>query len=149
MPLAVDRNTCYIFPPMTRLDKKFFYHKLPPVLYALAIIVVSSIPTAQPPGLDVPNIDKFYHWLEYFIFALLIFRAFPDVRLSKNRGIYNLLLFCFGLVYAALDETVQYFVPNRDSSFGDWTADAIGYVVGGLLFLLYQAKFSKQNRASD
>jgi VanZ family protein len=39
------------------------------------------------------------------------------------------------LAYGALDERVQYYIPNRDSSPYDWMADAIGYITAGTLFL--------------
>ena len=69
------------------------------------------------------------------MYGLLIFRAFPNVHQSPKRRLYYALLFLFGLAYGAIDERVQYYVPNRDSSPYDWMADAIGYTVAGIAFL--------------
>jgi VanZ family protein len=122
---------------------------LPPLLYAGLIIFVSTIPSAKPPGFDVPNIDKFYHSLEYCVLALLIFRAFPEVYASNKRVVFYVILFCFGLAYGAIDETVQYFVPNRDSSVFDWMADATGYILGGALSVFLRAKLARRKAESS
>ncbi|MGB5138170.1 MAG: VanZ family protein [Candidatus Zixiibacteriota bacterium] len=125
---------------MVKFDKKLFYYKLPPVLLAALIILLSSLPNAHPPSFNIRNIDKFYHGLEYFLFGLLLFRAFPDLHGSPRKAIYYALLFGFGFAYAGLDETVQSFVPNRDSSIGDWLADATGYTVAGVVTIWYRLK---------
>lgn len=121
---------------MIKFDKSLIFYKLPPVLYAVAIIMVSTLSSAAPPKLGIYWADKFYHFLEYFIFGLLIFRSFPSVHQSPKRGIYYTLLFVFGLVYGAIDERVQYYIPRRDSSPYDWIADALGYLLAGVVFLL-------------
>lgn len=138
MRLVTKPLTYYIYPPMIRIDKKLLIYKLPPILFAGVILLLSSLPNAQAPSFDIRNIDKFYHGLEYFLFGILIFRAFPHVHASPRRVVFYVLLFVFGFVYAGLDETVQSFVPNRDSSIGDWLADIIGYTVAGLSVLLYR-----------
>ena len=120
--------------------KKLLFYKLPPLLFAGLILLLSSRPNAHAPSFDIRNIDKFYHGLEYFLFGLLIFRAFPDLHTSNRRVVFYLLLFAFGFTYAAIDETVQSFVPNRDSSVGDWLADVIGYTVAGLSMILYRSR---------
>lgn len=125
---------------MVRIDKKLLFYKLPPILFAGLIIFLSSLPNAHPPSFDIRNIDKFYHGLEYFLFGLLIFRAFPGVHGSPKRALCYALILAFGLAYAGLDETVQSFVPNRDSSIGDWIADAIGFSLAGLTVFLYRRR---------
>lgn len=130
----------YIYTPMTRIRRNLLFYKLPPILFAGMILLLSSLPNAHAPSFDIRNIDKFYHGLEYFVFGLLIFRAFPEIHGSKRRVVYYLFLFLFGLIYAGLDETVQSFVPNRDSSIGDWIADVVGYTVAGLTILLYRLR---------
>lgn len=122
---------------MIKFDRNLLFYKLPPVLFAGLIILLSSQPGLHPPSFEIRNIDKFYHGLEYFLFGLLIFRAFPEVHTSRRKVLFYALLFSFGLAYAALDETVQSFVPNRDSSVGDWLADASGYFTAGIISLFY------------
>ncbi len=148
LQLAAAAYYYYIYSPMVKFDKKLFYYKLPPVLFAALIILLSSLPNAHPPSFNIRNIDKFYHGLEYFMFGLLLFRAFPDLHGSPRRVILYLLLFAFGFAYAALDETVQSFVPNRDSSIGDWLADTIGYTTAGLLTIWYRVR-SKAHKTDN
>jgi VanZ family protein len=132
---------------MLKFDKNLVFYKLPPVLYAIMILAVTAVSTPSAPDIGVSWQDKIYHFLEYFIFGALVFRAFPDLHRRRRLGGGHLLLFLFGLSYAAIDETVQYFVPRRDSSFGDWTADAAGYVTAGLVFLLF--KLCRGNRSDS
>lgn len=128
------------------MTRQLLLRRILPILYALAIITLSSMPNAQPPSLEIPNIDKFYHGLEYFILGCLVFRAFPDIEASRQRLWRYLLLFAFGLAYAGLDETVQSFVPNRDSSVGDWVADAAGYCLAGICVIAFRAR-RRHNKA--
>jgi VanZ family protein len=120
---------------MFKFDKYLLYYKLPPVLFAALIIFVSTTSSVSPPSLGVTWTDKIYHFGEYFVYGLLIFRAFPTVHQSPKCVRYYTMLFLFGLIYAALDERVQYYIPNRDSSPYDWMADAVGYTLAGVVFL--------------
>jgi VanZ family protein len=123
---------------MFKFDKSLIYYKLPPVLFASLIIYVSTLSHVSPPNLGVTWTDKIYHFGEYFVYALLIFRAFPKVQQSPNRTLFYALIFAFGLLYGGMDEQVQSYIPNRDSSVFDWMADAIGYIVGGTLFVVWR-----------
>jgi VanZ family protein len=131
---------------MFKFDKSLIYYKLPPVLFAALIICVSTMSRVSPPSLGVVWADKIYHFGEYFVYGLLIFRAFPNLQASPRRKFYYVLLFLFGLVYAAIDERVQYYIPNRDSSPYDWMADAIGYLLAGVLFLVARDWWKKRAR---
>jgi VanZ family protein len=124
--------------PMSKFDKSLFYYKLPPVLYAAMIIAVSTMSHVSPPSFGVTWTDKIYHFGEYFVYAILIFRAFPNVHQSPSRKLLYTFLFLFGLAYGAIDERVQYYIPNRDSSPYDWMADAVGYLTAGTLFLFWR-----------
>ncbi len=133
---------------MLKFDKSLIYYKLPPVLFAALIIFVSTMSSVSPPSLGVTWTDKIYHFGEYFVYGLLIFRAFPNVQESPKRKSYYVLLFLFGLVYGAIDERLQYYIPNRDSSPYDWMADAIGYLSAGILFLLLRDWWKKRARVN-
>lgn len=131
---------------MFKFDKNLFLYKLPPVLYAALIITISTIPNASPPSLGVEWSDKIYHTLEYFFFGVLIFRAFPSVWESPRRTLIVVLLFLFGLAYGAIDERVQYYIPNRDSSPYDWMADALGYSIAGIVSVTYRLRKLRQRQ---
>jgi VanZ family protein len=132
---------------MTRFTRDLLFYKLPPVLYALAIMSLSLWSQTRPPiDLGVVWEDKIYHFVEYLIFGFLIFRAFPNLRRQPRRNHYLTGLIFFGLVYAALDEVVQYFVPGRDSSIGDWLADALGYLLAATIMICW---YGHRQRTSD
>ncbi|MFH2055866.1 MAG: VanZ family protein [bacterium] len=116
-------------------------YKLPPVIYALAIMSLSLWSKTSPPiDLGVEWEDKIYHFFEYLCFGILIFRAFPRVWQAQRRQLLLFGMSVFGLVYAAIDEIVQYFVPGRDSAIGDWAADAAGYLLAALLMITWYGR---------
>lgn len=125
---------------MLKFDKNLIYYKLPPVLYAAAILSLSALSSAPAPDLGISWEDKIYHFLEYFFFGILVFRAFPGFHLPPRRRTNILLLLLFGLCYAGVDEIVQYFVPTRDSAIGDWIADILGYSSSAVVALWWKAK---------
>ena len=134
---------------MFKFDKSLIYYKLPPVLFAALIIFVSTMSSVSPPPLGVTWTDKIYHFGEYFVYGLLIFHAFPNLHTSPKRKFYYVLLFLFGLAYGAIDERVQYYIPNRDSSPFDWMADAIGYLSAGTVFLVLRYRVARRSRANS
>jgi len=70
------------------------------------------------------SIRKLGHWSEYFIFALLVFRALPHGPVG-SRGAYATAI---SLLYAISDEIHQAFIPGRTASFNDVLLDLCGAV---------------------
>ena len=73
--------------------------------------------------------DKAIHFMEYGVLSLLFF-----ISLRKSAPGYNIkaaavLAIIFSGLYGISDEVHQYFVPGRESSIGDVTANLIGAVV--------------------
>jgi VanZ family protein len=110
------------------------------MIYAVLILSLSALSSTPAPDLGIAWEDKIYHFLEYLIFGILIFRAFPGLLRSTRKRLGSLLLILLGLAFAGFDETVQYFVPSRDSSFSDWLADAVGMIAAAGIYLWRQAK---------
>ena len=85
------------------------------------------------PGISVEGrewihlgIRKLGHWSEFFIFTLLLARAFRSSThfLLKARWVlWTLLIAGF---YAGVDEIHQLFVPSRSGSFRDSLIDFLG-----------------------
>lgn len=126
---------------MNGFTRDLLFYKLPPVVYALAIMSLSLYSKTTPPiDLGVEWEDKIYHFFEYFCFSLLIFRAFPQIWRSANKRRWLTLMCFFGLFYAAFDEIVQYFVPGRDSAIGDWAADALGYLSAAMIMIFWYGR---------
>ncbi|MDR0786851.1 MAG: VanZ family protein [Gemmatimonadota bacterium] len=101
----------------------------PAILWAAVLYLLSSRSSLPIPG--IPGIDKVGHFFAYLILGFLCARATSRLAVSP------LFAVAAGWVYGALDEFHQSFVPGRDSSAGDWLADAVGVAVGVSLFLLF------------
>jgi VanZ family protein len=71
-------------------------------------------------------IRKLGHWTEYFILALLVFRAFRcefhSYSWVRHAAFTAIIIF----LYAISDELHQAFVPSRTASFADVLLDSFG-----------------------
>ena len=109
----------------------------PAVIYAAFIFHFSS--ETNPLPMLTENVwDKALHAIEYAGLALLVSYAWQAEGIG--RGWALVLAIGVTTLYAASDEFHQFFVPGRDSSVLDWTADAIGGAVGAALFAIVNAK---------
>jgi VanZ family protein len=94
-------------------------------VWATVVVVMTSWPNPGVP--DVGDGDKVVHLLAYAVLAWLIGRALPPLARAPRRLAVVLLGL---LVFAALDEWHQSFIPGRTASVADWWADAAGVVLG-------------------
>ena len=86
---------------------------------------------------DVSGIDKLHHFLA---FAAL---TYPLTVASQR---YWLPIIIFGLLFGASIEIIQPYL-NRFGDIGDFTADAVGVLIGFLLGALgYLLKIKIKNR---
>jgi len=102
----------------------------------LLIVILSSMSDAPTPQIDWYNIDKLYHTIEYCVLSFLTLWAFmnsPWKRLSNHAMLFAVLWAGF---FATTDEIHQAFVPNRNSSVGDWIFDIIGAIIGVVVLRL-------------
>jgi VanZ family protein len=117
---------------MTRTTYFLFYWAAA-LLYAALILGLSSI--QKLPGTPTP--DKINHFVEYFLFAFLLWRALTGGRIAgfswSRVGIVILVCGTFGL----LDEYYQSFIPGRVSSILDWYADIAGIFAMITFVLIY------------
>ncbi len=74
--------------------------------------------------------DKVIHFMAFFFMSFLVFMAYTRMSI--------LVKICLPLLYGALLEIIQYFVPYRDASIGDFAADAGG--VFSLFIITYIVK---------
>ena len=122
------------------------WYWLPLVVYATAIIGISSISAPEQQfGSFLHSVnslfpadgemfrminDKFYHVVEYALFAVLVYRA---VRYSwKGQSEVTVGLFtCVAVIlFGCTDELYQLLTPLRYSNVWDLTADALGGIMG-------------------
>ena len=104
---------------------------VPPIIYAALIFHFSS-ETNPLPSLTAHAWDKALHVAEYAGLAALLARSLRGEGMARGWSIVGALL--IASVYGASDELHQLFVPGRDSSVLDWTADTIGALIGSTLF---------------
>ena len=97
------------------------------------------------PKIDVPNIDKLFHFVEYFILGALLVRAFMNSSDKTNFKLILLLSILIASIYGVLDEFHQRFVSGRNPEIFDIFSDIIGSLSGALLSMHKE----KNNRAID
>ena len=103
----------------------------PTIVWALAILFLTSIPNPQ---IDAPkNSDKVLHFAVYAILGFLAGRA---AQLRRERiGAILVTVACL-IVFGAVDELHQRFIPGRSAAMDDWVADSLGGVFGTAVAVL-------------
>lgn len=105
----------------------------PVLLWMSLIYYSSSIPGEDMPKIDIPNIDKLFHFVEYFILGALLVRAFANSSDKANFKLILLLSILIASVYGILDEFHQRFISGRSPEIFDIFSDIIGSLSGALL----------------
>lgn len=108
---------------------KFVKLWIPVFGWCALIFYLSGIPQLTTGwGLYDLILRKIAHMAEYFILALLLYRAFKG---SFNLTSFYLIFWSFSLsaLYAISDEIHQHFVPTRNASYGDVFIDIIGIII--------------------
>jgi VanZ family protein len=109
--------------------------------WAFLIIAITSYPKLETPDIGFDAQDKLYHFIIYFVFGVLLMRAFTQARydslipaLKKSAMI--------GVVFAVFDELHQLLIPGRQGDVLDAIADICG-ILGSifLFFMLYKRFF--------
>ena len=101
---------------------------LPPLLWAGVILFGTSLPQEAVP-VQTSKIDKILHFSIYTVFSFLLTRQISEIT---TRWRAALIAVVFAMVFGALDEWHQRFIPGRSTEFADWQADSLGAVVGAL-----------------
>jgi VanZ family protein len=112
------------------------------VLYAVLVSIVSSWPSIRLPDLGIDWTDKFAHFAQYALFACLVAGGWARAggwRAWKTQ--WRPVLFL--LLFAAVDELHQLWIPRREASFLDWTADCLGILFGFAVGLILWRRSSK------
>ena len=99
------------------------------IAYAGAIFWASSF-SGPPMEIERRYVDKAAHFLEFFVFGVLLARA-THAR-SAPRAARLLPAIVIAVLYAATDELHQKLVPGRSCEWADIVADAAGAAAGVL-----------------
>jgi len=88
--------------------------------------------------IDIPikhiwKYDKFIHFGEYFALGILLFYALYENPISRKNLLYSMIAVS---LIPILDESIQYFIPNRISSVYDAFADYLGCYSGCSIYYI-------------
>jgi len=86
------------------------------------------------------TIRKLGHWGEYFVFAVLVFRALRHQWRESGDLHDSALTMVIVFLYASSDELHQLFVPSRTASFADVLLDTLGGACAVAFMILYQRR---------
>ena len=117
----------------------------PVILWMTLIYYSSSIRGGDISKVDIPNIDKLFHFVEYFILGALLIRAFSNSSDKASFKLILLLSILIASIYGAIDEFHRRFVLGRSPEIFDIFSDIIGFSLGALLSIHKE----KNNRAID
>ena len=101
------------------------------ISYVLIMFANSMFSFIEIPIKHIWKYDKFIHFGEYFVLGVLLFYTLYENPISRKNLIYSIL--AVSLV-PILDESIQYFIPNRISSVYDAFADYLGCYSGCLIY---------------
>jgi VanZ family protein len=107
----------------------------PALLYMLLIWALSSFPI-QVDFSRVPLRDKGVHFIEYGMLSVLLTHALRATSPRRHPLAVWASAALITLVWGAIDEIHQAFVPGRFSDVGDLIADGCGAAAGALVYLL-------------
>lgn len=110
----------------------FLGYWLPPLLYAVLIFYLSSLPgTTYFPQFF--SADKILHVAEYGLLGYLLARALG--RSPHRKAMLFFTAASLSVLYGISDEIHQYFVPFRCSSVMDVVADGLGASLGSGIYI--------------
>lgn len=103
------------------------------VIFAVAVVIGSSLPGSSLPDLGGIGVDKLLHFSQYAILSYLVTRGWGPGRFPGRAEKGAWLLGAFMLAFAGMDEFHQRWIPGRSVEFADWLADAAGVTASFLL----------------
>lgn len=114
---------------------RFIRYHLPPFIWALLIMIASSIPADKLPNVQIFGWDKIAHVCVFFIFGLLILRSLYHRKKTINsKKQIAILTLVFVLSFGIFDEVFQSLIPGRTSDIYDLIADAVGGILAVSFF---------------
>jgi len=111
------------------------------ILIAIEIFFFSNIPGSIG-GTGNVWIPRIYHFTVFFLFSFFSFMAIRGDKKIKTK--YVLIVLIISLIYAALDEIHQKFVPLRSMSITDLLTDSLGVFASVILYIYISKKTKKK-----
>ena len=122
-------------------NAKWIYLWAPVFFYMAFIFFLSSFSFPYPWFQKEQKMhgDCVAHVVEYTVFGIFLSRALGHYGLFwRAKARLFVVGAILGVLYGALDEYHQSFVPGRDSSVLDLAADAVGITLGAWIWLKKQ-----------
>lgn len=119
---------------VNRANTRTFWPWLAVSVWMVLIFILSSIPGESLLDIDIPNIDKLVHFLEFFILSILLIRAFRNSFDSLSIEKIATLSLMISILYAIMDETRQHFISDRTPDILDILADFTGSYIGVVIY---------------
>lgn len=107
-----------------------------PIIWMI-LIFLSSARSSFPVHLtqnQYQYVSSLVHIFLYIILTFLIANALTTAKVKFKHALLN--AFIITVIYGALDEWHQAFVPGREARLSDWLLDIVGSLVAGNLFWL-------------
>ncbi len=118
------------------------YAKSIAILWTLLIFFLCFIPGKDLPHLNIPLVDKWTHMVLFGVFTILWHNT-----VRRNSFELKLILLIVATFLGWLVEYVQgHYVQGRSQDNMDTLADAVGGLIGIILFSLY-VRFNKSTKS--
>jgi VanZ family protein len=93
------------------------------VLWIVIILILTGYPSIKTPHIDEFPLDKFYHFVLFFIFGILAFRV-----------VHMYFLFMLGIGVALIAELQQLVIPGREFELLDIGTGILGLLVSVAIY---------------
>ena len=123
------------------LGRKIFFWMLL-IVYSMVIFIFSSRPEVGVEQLFYGQ-DKVIHFVIYGIHTFLCLLTLCD-KILLLKFIQYFLALIFSVSYGIFNEIYQYFIPEREFSFGDILANSLGVITFLILVYIFQNKKRKK-----
>lgn len=126
------------FYTILQYNKKLLVY-LPLVIYWFVLLIATSLPSNAVPSIGVH--DKFEHFFAYFILAVLLSLTLHfQNRWNNIKRNWLKWTLTFGIIYGAVDEFHQIFIPGRFCEFFDLLSNTLGVLFGIFLVKMFIKK---------
>lgn len=119
--------------------RKFWQNHWMSIIWGAIILVLCSIPGNQMNKIkfiDIPHLDKFVHFIFYFVFTLLLISENNKQRSHHKVTVDAILIAAtISLSYGALIEIIQkVLIINRGADIWDMVANTVGFLVAAITY---------------
>lgn len=121
---------------------------VPAFIWAGIIFVLISIPGKDIPAADWMqwvSIDKWVHAGVFAVLMILVFHGYEQYDFARPRYYVSVILLLLTVFYGGITELYQhFFLADRYADVYDFTANAIGAIIGMLIYQRYARAFYRR-----